>query len=50
MGEFTRHDMSLHQELNSRFGMNPPTHVYQAVDTMVKMVIDKLSQHGIVDT
>jgi hypothetical protein len=30
--------------------MNPPTYVYQAVDTLVKMVIDKLSQHGVVDT
>jgi hypothetical protein len=49
MGEFTRHDMALHQELNRRFGMSPPRYVYQAVDTLVKMVVDKLAEHGIAD-
>jgi hypothetical protein len=49
-GEFTPHDTSLHMELNQRFGMNPPTHVYQAVDTLRQMLIDKLAQQGISDT
>jgi hypothetical protein len=49
-GEFTRHDTSLHQELNNRFGMSSPTHVYQAVDTLRQMLVDKLEQHGISDT
>jgi len=50
MGEFTRHDMALHQEINSCFGMNPPTYLYQAVDTLLKMLVDKLAEHGIADT
>jgi hypothetical protein len=49
MGEFTRHNMILHQELNRRFGMNPATYAYQAVDTLVRMLVDKLAQHGITD-
>ena len=43
-------DASLHQDLNNRFGMSPPTHVYQAVDTLRQMLVDKLEQHGISDT
>jgi hypothetical protein len=49
-GDFTRHDTALHQELNKRFGMSSPTHVYQAVDTLRQMLVDKLEQHGISDT
>jgi len=48
--EFSPHDTSLHSELNKRFGMWPPTHSYQAVDTLRQMLIDKLAQHGISDT
>jgi hypothetical protein len=49
-GEFNPHDMFLHSELNRRFGMNPPTYAYQAVDTLREMLIAKLAQHGIPDT
>jgi hypothetical protein len=49
-GEFNPHDTFLHTELNRRFGMNPPSYVYQAVDTLRQMLIDKLAQHGISDT
>jgi len=48
-GDITRHDSFLHQELNNRFGMSPPTHVYQAVDTLRQMLVDKLAEHGISD-
>jgi hypothetical protein len=48
-GDVTRHDTSLHQELNNRFGMSPPTHVYQAVDTLRQMLVDKLAEHGVAD-
>jgi hypothetical protein len=49
-GDVTRHDTSLHLELNNRFGISSPTHVYQAVDTLRQMLVDKLEQHGISDT
>jgi hypothetical protein len=49
-GEFTPHNASLHAELNMRFGMTPPTHSYEAVDTLQQMLIDRLAQHGISDT
>jgi hypothetical protein len=49
-GEFNPHDMFLHTDLNMRFGMSPPTYAYQAVDTLQQMLIDKLAQHGILDT
>jgi hypothetical protein len=49
-GDITRHDTFLHLELNNRFGMSPPTHVYQAVDTLGQMLVDKLAEHGISDS
>jgi hypothetical protein len=49
-GEFNRHDLSLHTGLNRRFGMDPPTHIYQAVDSLIQMLTDKLAEHGVVDT
>ena len=49
-GEFNPHDSFLHMELNTRFGMSPPTYAYQAADTLRQMLIDKLAQHGISDT
>ena len=49
-GEFNPHDMFLHTDLNMRFGMSPPTYAFQAVDTLQQMLIDKLAQHGILDT
>jgi len=48
-GESSHHDAFLHSKLNTLFGMSPPTHVYQAVDTLRQMLIDKLAQHGIPD-
>jgi hypothetical protein len=50
MGEFSRHDVSLHAALNNYFGMNPPTYSYQAVDELKQILIDKLAQHGILDS
>ena len=41
------HDMQLHTELNKRFGMEPPSYMYQACDSLLKMVKDKLAQQGI---
>ena len=49
-GEFTPHDLAWHGELNRRFGMSPPTYVYQAVDTLKQMLIDELARHGIQDS
>jgi hypothetical protein len=49
-GDISRHDTFLHQELNNRFEMSPATHVYQAVDTLRQMLVDKLAEHGISDT
>jgi hypothetical protein len=47
-GDVTRHDTALHSELNNRFGST--AYVYQAVDTLLQMLIDKLAEHGISDT
>jgi hypothetical protein len=47
---FDPHDHSLQTTLNYRFGMNPPTYAYQAVDSLKQMLIDKLAEHGITDT
>jgi hypothetical protein len=49
-GEFDPHNSFLHTELNTRFGMSPPTYAYQAVDTLRQTLIEKLAQHGISDT
>jgi len=49
VSEVTPHDHFLHTELNKRFRMDPPTHAYQAVDTLRQMLVDKLAQHGISD-
>jgi hypothetical protein len=48
-GEFTPHDISLHAKLNSFFGMEPPSHTYQACDSLLKMVKDELAGHGVTD-
>jgi hypothetical protein len=47
---FDPHDHFLQTTLNYRFGMNPPTYAYQAVDSLKQMLIDKLAEHGITDT
>jgi hypothetical protein len=48
--EITRHNAFLHSKLNELFGMSPPTYAYQAVDELLKMLSEKLAQHGISDT
>jgi hypothetical protein len=49
-GKFTPHDTSLHGELNRLFGMEPPTYRYQACDSLLGTVKDRLAQHGIADS
>jgi hypothetical protein len=49
-GEFTPHDISLHMKLNSFFGMEPPTHTYQACDSLLKIVKDELARRGVTDS
>jgi len=48
-GPFHPHDNFLHSTLNQLFGMQPPSYVYQACDSLLKMVKDELARHGIVD-
>jgi 5-carboxymethyl-2-hydroxymuconate isomerase len=48
-GEFTPHDSFLHTNLNQRFGMNPPTYAYQAVDSLLQLIVDRLAEHGVSD-
>jgi hypothetical protein len=43
------HDTHLHMELNKRFELEPPTYVFQACDSLLKIVKDELARHGIVD-
>ncbi len=50
LGEFTRHNSRLHTELNRSFGISPGAYAYQAVHTLLQLLIDKLAQHGISDT
>ena len=45
---FDPHNPLLHGELNNLFGMEPPTYLYQACDSLLKMVKDELARHGIV--
>jgi hypothetical protein len=46
---FNPHDGLLHGKLNNLFGMQPPTYLYQACDSLLKMVKDKLARHGIAE-
>ena len=48
-GKFTPHDTSLHMELNNRFGMVPPTYLYQAGNSLLQLVKDELARHGVTD-
>lgn len=41
------HDMSLHGRLNLLFALDPPSYQYEAGDSLLKTVKDKLAQHGI---
>jgi hypothetical protein len=46
-GPFDPHDTHLHMELNKLFGMDPPSYVFQACDSLLKIVKDELARHGI---
>ena len=46
---FDPHDTHLHMELNKLFGMEPPSYVYQACDSLLKLVKDELARHGIAE-
>jgi hypothetical protein len=48
-GPFDPHNVHLHLALNRLFGMEPPSYVYQAADSLLKMVKDELARHGIVE-
>jgi hypothetical protein len=48
--KFNPHNHFLQTVLNNRLGMDPPTYVYQAVDSLKQLLIDKLAEHGIADT
>jgi hypothetical protein len=48
-GPFDPHDTHLHMELNRLFGMEPPTYVFQACDSLLSMVKDELARHGITE-
>lgn len=40
-------DTLLHGELNRLFGMEPPSHIFQACDSLLKLVKEELARHGI---
>jgi len=42
-------NVHLHMELNRLFGMNPPSYVFEACDSLLKIMKDELARHGIVD-
>jgi hypothetical protein len=44
-----QHDVHLHGELNRLFGTTPPGYVFQACDSLLKLVKDELGRHGIAD-
>jgi hypothetical protein len=48
-GSFDPNNLFLHTELNRRFGMEPPTYMFQAVDSLLQMLEDELARHGIPD-
>jgi hypothetical protein len=39
----------VHMELNRLFGMDPPTYVFQACDSLLEMVKAELARHGVVN-
>lgn len=47
--QFDPHDSSLHMKLNEFFGLEPPTYLYQACDSLLKIVKDELARHGIAE-
>jgi hypothetical protein len=49
-GPFDPHNPHLHMNLNELFGMEPPTYLFQACDSLLKMVKDELARHGIAES
>jgi hypothetical protein len=47
---FDPHNPHLHMKRNKLFGMEPPTYVFQARDSLLKMVKDELARHGIAES
>jgi hypothetical protein len=47
--KFAPDDTYLNTHLNSCFGMNPPSHMFQAADLLLKMVKDELARNGITE-
>jgi hypothetical protein len=44
------HNHALHSKLNKLFGMEPPSYVFQACDSLLKMLKDELARHGMADS
>lgn len=44
------HNIHLHSQLNRLLEMQPPTYVFQACDSLLKMVKDELARHGVADS
>lgn len=49
-GPFDSHNHHLHMELNKLFGMEPPTYMFQACDSLLKMMKEELARHGIAES
>lgn len=43
------HDVHLHLALNKLLGMDPPSYLFQACDSLLKVVKDELARHGVAD-
>jgi hypothetical protein len=43
-------NVHLHMDLNKKFGLEPPTYVFQACDLLLKTVKDELARYGIRDS
>jgi hypothetical protein len=46
---FDPHDAGLHGKLNDLFGMQPATYLYQASDSLLKLLKDELARRGITE-
>lgn len=49
-GPFDPHNLNFHMELNRLFGIEAPRYVFQAADSLLKMVKDELARHWIVES
>jgi hypothetical protein len=43
------HDSELHRQLNNLFAVNHPSYLYQACDSLLKIVKNELARHGIAE-